>query len=54
MADVLEEDRRATYEELSKATGAKTSQENAQELLLMAGPLILHDNASPHITDVLT
>ena len=25
MADALEEDRRATYEELSRATGAKTS-----------------------------
>ena len=29
VADALEEDRRATYEELSRATGAKTSQENA-------------------------
>ena len=27
----LEEDRRATCEELSSVTGAKTSQENAQE-----------------------
>ena len=31
VADALEEDRRATCEELSKATGAKTLQENAQE-----------------------
>ena len=31
MADGLDEDRRATYEELSRATGAKTSRENAQE-----------------------
>ena len=29
--DALEEDRRATFEELSGATGAKASQENAQE-----------------------
>ena len=31
VADVLEEDRRATCEELSRATRVKTSQENAQE-----------------------
>ena len=31
VADALEEDRRATCEELCRATGAKTSQENAQE-----------------------
>ena len=31
VADALEEDRRATCEELSRVTGAKTSQENAQE-----------------------
>ena len=31
MADAFEEDRRATCEELSRATGAKPSQENAQE-----------------------
>ena len=31
VADALEEDRRATCEELSIATGAKTSLENAQE-----------------------
>ena len=31
VADALEEDRRATCEELSRATGAKTSQENAQD-----------------------
>ena len=29
MADALEEDRRVTCEELSRATGANTSQENA-------------------------
>ena len=31
VADALEEDRRATCEELSRTTGAKTSQKNAQE-----------------------
>ena len=31
VVDVLEEDRRATCEKLSRATGAKTSQKNAQE-----------------------
>ena len=31
VADAFEEDFRATCEELSRATGAKTSQENAQE-----------------------
>ena len=31
VADALEEDRRATYEELSRATGAETSQGNVQE-----------------------
>ena len=30
VADALEEDRRATCQELSRATGAKTLQENAQ------------------------
>ena len=32
VADALEEDHRPTCEELSRATGAKTWQENAQEL----------------------
>ena len=36
VADALEEDRRATCEGLSKVTGAKTSQENAQELSSVA------------------
>ena len=31
VADALEEDRHATFEELSRATGAKPLQENAQE-----------------------
>ena len=31
VADALEEDRRATCEELSSASGAKTSQKNAHE-----------------------
>ena len=50
VADALEEDCHATCEELSTATGAKTSQENVQELV--AGPLFLLDNARPHIADV--
>ena len=56
VADALEKDRSATCEELSRATGAKTSQENAQEptQLLLAGPLILHDNARLHIEYVVT
>ena len=36
VADALEEDRRATCEELSIATGAKTSQVNGQELISVA------------------
>ena len=50
------EDRSATCEELSRVTGAKTSQENTQEQtqLLVSGPLILYDNARPHIADVVT
>ena len=32
VADAIEEDSRATCEELSRATEAKTSQENAKEL----------------------
>ena len=31
VADALQEDRRPTSEELARATGAKTSRENAQE-----------------------
>ena len=36
VADALEEDRRATCEELSRVTGAKTLQENAQEPTLVS------------------
>ena len=56
VADVLEENRRATCEELSRATGAKTSQEmhKNRTQFFVAGPLILHDNARPHIVDVVT
>ena len=55
VADALEQDHRATCEELSRATGAKTSQENpkGRPPLLVAGLLILHDNARAHIVDVL-
>ena len=56
VADVLEEDRHATCEELSRDTGAKTLQEKAKNRpqLLVAGPLVLHDNARPHIADIVT
>ena len=56
VAYALEEDRRATYKELSRATGGKTSQEmhKNRPQLLVAGPLILHKNARPHIADVVT
>ena len=47
-------DHRAACEELFRATGTNVLQENAQELLLMAGPLILHDNTRPLIADVVT
>ena len=36
VADALEDDRRATCEELSRAMGAKTLQENVQELTSVA------------------
>ena len=36
VADALEEDRLATCEELSSVTGAKTSQESAQEAISVA------------------
>ena len=36
MAHDLEEDRRATCEQLCRATGAKTRQDNAQEPTLVA------------------
>ena len=52
--DDLEEERPATCEERSRATGAKTSQENAQERpqLLVAGSLIVNENAR-HISGML-
>ena len=51
VADGLEEDRRATCEELSRATGAKLGRKmhNNRPQLLVPGPLILHDNTRPHI-----
>ena len=42
VADALEEDRRATCEELSRATEAKPSQENAQEPSLVARGCATH------------
>ena len=44
VADALEEDRHATCDDLSRARGAKTLQENVQE-----PTSVLHDNACPHI-----
>ena len=56
LADALEEDRRATCEEFSRATGEKcgTKTHNNQPQMLVAWPLILHDNARSHIADVVT
>ena len=42
VADALEEDRRATCEELSGATGGKTSQENLRELTSVARGWPIH------------
>ena len=42
VSDALEEDRRATCEELFRATGAKPSQENTQEPTLVARGLSTH------------
>ena len=42
VADALEEDRRATCEELSRATVAKTSQENEQERTSVARSWATH------------
>ena len=55
-ADALKEDRCATCEELSRATGANSLQENAQEAISGASgwPLILLDNARPHFAHVVT
>ena len=56
VADSVEEDRRATWEELSWATGAKASRtmHKHRPQLLVVGQLILYDNARPHIADVVT
>ena len=42
MTDALEEDRRETCEEISRATGARTLQENAQEPTSVAPVLAIH------------
>ena len=42
VADASDEDRRATCEELSRATGAKTSQENAQKPTSVASSWVTH------------
>ena len=56
VADALEEGRCVTYEELSRASGTNTSQKmhKNRPQLIVAGPLILHNNACPHIADVVT
>ena len=56
VADALEEDRRATCEELSRTTGEKLcgKMHKNRSQLLVIGPLILHDNARPHMEDVVT
>ena len=56
VADALEEDRRATCEELSRATGGKNFAENSQEPTSVARGWVthFHDNAPPHIADVVT
>ena len=56
VADSLEEDRRATCEELSRATEAKIRRKmhKNRPQLLVVGQFILHDNAHPRITDIVT
>ena len=56
LANALEEDRRAKCEEYSRATGTKTSQENALELASVARGWTTHapSQRSPHIADVVT
>ena len=51
MADALEDDRRAICEELCRAAGAKLRRKmhKNRPQLIVAGPLILHDNARSHI-----
>ena len=56
VADALEKVHRATYEELSRATGAKTSQGNALEPTSLARGWATHSpgNARPYIADLVT
>ena len=57
VADALEEDLRATCEELSRPTGTqklRRKMHKNRSQLLVAGPLILRDNARAHIADVVT
>ena len=56
VADALEEDRRATCEELFRATGAKLRRKMHKNRLQLpvAGSLILHGNARPHIAVAVT
>ena len=56
MAAALKEDHSAVCEELSRVLAVKSLQENAKQStsVLVAGPLILDDNARLHSVDVVT
>ena len=56
VADALEEDRRATCEEFlhPREQDLRRNMHKNRPQLLVAGPLILHDNSLPHIADVVT
>ena len=56
VADALEEDRRATCEKLLEQREQELLRKmhKNRRQLLVAGPLILHDNARPHIGNVVT
>ena len=56
VADALEEDRRATCEKLlePREQNLRKKMHKNRPQLLVSGPFILHDNAFPHIVDVVT
>ena len=56
VADALEEYRHATYENFLEPREQKLRRKmhNNRPQLLVAGSLILYDNARPHIADVVT
>ena len=55
-ADTLEEDRRATCKNFlePQEQNLRRKMHKNRSQLLVAGPLILHDNVCPNITDVVT